>query len=397
MSERCRKRKPVAYYDSSSDESFEDTDDSDFEDSEELESYSKRSNSKKKQEKRTRRKERSTKLYNKKKNKRKTPFVGSLSIDVNPKSFNDYSSNDLNHDPAGNPCRFVPYSKIKDNILNPEKYMKPGEKGVLTFIPNWNPNNSDHLSQFGYKQELAKTDHTYLTQLTLRQLEDLLEKTEQEIQSLPLPKENTTVAIPGFSTTLEDSIAINADVRDFDWAELGRHQKFDVITMDPPWPIATSNVTRGVNIPYEQLDASIIAQMPLHYVQDRGYLFMWVIASQLTNGVTMLKHWGYQVVGHINWVKISKYGRYMPSHGYYFQHNKETLLIGLKGEPPSEMNRDKFQSLLVNQRGIRQSQKPDSLYEMIEEIFPGLMYLEVFARPHNLRNGWVSIGIELPT
>jgi N6-adenosine-specific RNA methylase IME4 len=87
----------------------------------------------------------------------------------------------------------------------------------------------------------------------------------------------------------------------------------------------------------------------------------------------------------------------MPSHGYYMQHNKETLLVGLKGSPPEEMNKEKFQSLIVRQRGVRQSHKPDQLYEIIENVFPGQMYLEVFARPHNLREGWVSLGIELPT
>jgi N6-adenosine-specific RNA methylase IME4 len=137
--------------------------------------------------------------------------------------------------------------------------------------------------------------------------------------------------------------------------------------------------------------------MPLHYVQDNGYIFMWVIASQFANGVIMLKNWGYEFVTYMNWIKISKYGRYMPSHGYYMQHNKESVLVGLKGRPPEEIDRTKFESLIIKQRGIRQSHKPEALYEIIEDVFPGSMYLEIFARPHNLREGWVSIGIELPT
>jgi N6-adenosine-specific RNA methylase IME4 len=137
--------------------------------------------------------------------------------------------------------------------------------------------------------------------------------------------------------------------------------------------------------------------MPIRYLKDNGYIFLWVIASQFVNGVAMLKNWGYKVEGYMNWVKISKYGRYMPSHGYYLQHNKESLVIGLKGRPPAEMNKELFETLIVKQRGVRQSHKPEKLYEMIERIFPEQMYLEVFARPHNLRKGWVSIGIELPT
>jgi N6-adenosine-specific RNA methylase IME4 len=55
---------------------------------------------------------------------------------------------------------------------------------------------------------------------------------------------------------------------------------------------------------------------------------------------------------------------------------------------------DKIKNLIVRPRNLRQSHKPDELYTMIEEACPGGLYLEVFARPHNVRDGWTSLGLE---
>jgi mRNA (2'-O-methyladenosine-N6-)-methyltransferase len=42
------------------------------------------------------------------------------------------------------------------------------------------------------------------------------------------------------------------------------------------------------------------------------------------------------------------------------------------------------------------SRKPDEVYALLERLAPGARKLELFARPHNLRPGWVSIGNQLP-
>jgi len=81
-------------------------------------------------------------------------------------------------------------------------------------------------------------------------------------------------------------------------------------------------------------------------------------------------------------------------HGYYLQHAKETCLVGKKGEdPPSCRHSVCSDVIFAERRG--QSQKPERIYEMIEELVPDGRYLELFARRNNLRNYWVSIGNEL--
>lgn len=42
------------------------------------------------------------------------------------------------------------------------------------------------------------------------------------------------------------------------------------------------------------------------------------------------------------------------------------------------------------------SRKPDELYGIIERLCPGGRKLELFARPHNRRPGWLSLGNQLP-
>jgi N6-adenosine-specific RNA methylase IME4 len=78
------------------------------------------------------------------------------------------------------------------------------------------------------------------------------------------------------------------------------------------------------------------------------------------------------------------------------QHAKETCLVAVKGIGFDGLRPEKLNDLIIGWRNIRQSHKPEELYRSIEETFPGGLYLEVFARAHNLRAGWVSLGLELP-
>ena len=97
-------------------------------------------------------------------------------------------------------------------------------------------------------------------------------------------------------------------------------RKFDVIMMDPPWQLASSNPTRGVRIRpcavwlarmpsavpsspqvaigYQQLGDSLINDIPISAVQDSGLIFMWVINAKYRFAVTMLEKWGYRCVLH---------------------------------------------------------------------------------------------------
>jgi mRNA (2'-O-methyladenosine-N6-)-methyltransferase len=195
-------------------------------------------------------------------------------------------------------------------------------------------------------------------------------------------------------------VPICGDVRSIDFDALCRAQLeargrlFDVITMDPPWQLASANPTRGVALGYSQLGDSLIEQIPVAKLQTDGFLFMWVINAKYKMALGLLKAWGYDFVDELTWVKQTVNHRVAKSHGFYLQHAKETCFVGRKGKAPpgcqGNIGSDVIWSL---RRG--QSQKPEEQYELMEELVPNGSYLEIFGRRNNLRNGWVTIGNEL--
>ncbi|EAX86932.1 MT-A70 family protein [Trichomonas vaginalis G3] len=299
--------------------------------------------------------------------------------------------------PDGNKCRFIRFKDLKPNLLNLDKILKEGETGVNTILPAYDPVARNKLQFFELDDSPIQFTYKDLERMSLEDLKTALEIVEEDIQNLPHFPEYAKdfVLIPPYSEHIKQAAPIKADIRYFDWETLGKICQFDVILMDPPWNIQPAQTTRGVELGYELMLESEIASMKIPLVQTNGYCFMWVVASFLPVGVSMLQGWGYKVIDFINWIKTSKYGRYRPSNGYFLQHDKETCLVGIKGKPLDGEDVDIFNDLIIDERGARQSHKPPSLYDIIERMFPGRLYLEIFARAHNEREGWVSLGLEV--
>ncbi len=74
---------------------------------------------------------------------------------------------------------------------------------------------------------------------------------------------------------------------------------------------------------------------------------------------------------------------------YRLNHSKEHCLVGIKGNP--KLNAFIDCDVIVSE--VREtSRKPDEIYYLIDRIFPGGKNLEIFGRPHNCRNGWLTLG-----
>ena len=70
-------------------------------------------------------------------------------------------------------------------------------------------------------------------------------------------------------------------------------------------------------------------------------------------------------------------------------HSKEHCLVGIKGNPKIKTNIDC--DVIVSE--VREtSRKPDEIYCLIERMLPGGKNLELFGRPHNCRDSWLSLG-----
>ncbi|KAJ1730358.1 hypothetical protein LPJ72_004515 [Coemansia sp. Benny D160-2] len=192
----------------------------------------------------------------------------------------------------------------------------------------------------------------------------------------------------------EWSVPIRANVMNFEWERLARACQFDVILMDPPWQLASQAPTRGVAIAYQQLPDVCIESLPIQILQKSGFIFIWVINNKYTKAFRLMRQWGYTYVDDIAWVKQTVNRRMAKGHGYYLQHAKETCLVGKKGADPPNLQRSVASDVIFSERR-GQSQKPEEMYEIIEQLVPGGNYLEIFGRKNNLRDYWVTIGNEL--
>ena len=123
---------------------------------------------------------------------------------------------------------------------------------------------------------------------------------------------------------------------------------FDVIMMDPPWQLSSSQPSRGVAIAYDSLSDDAIMKMPIAKLQTDGFIFIWyffliffqkfikflfqkrAINAKYRFSCKLIEHWGYKLVDEVTWVKKTVNGKIAKGHGFYLQHAKESCLIGVK-------------------------------------------------------------------
>lgn len=200
-----------------------------------------------------------------------------------------------------------------------------------------------------------------------------------------------------------DRTFINCDLRYYNLASLG---KFDAILIDPPWRIKgnqlISNEKTMFNnskwgLSYGTMSNDEIIDIDVGCLSDKGFIFLWVINSQIEFGFKCLQKWGYTYVDRITWVKKTASGNIAISQGYYFLHSSEICLVGVKydakGKSLEFISKTSNDLLFAEIR--EKSRKPDQLYHIIERMVPGGRKVEIFARNHNMRPGWLSLGNQL--
>lgn len=189
-------------------------------------------------------------------------------------------------------------------------------------------------------------------------------------------------------------IPIHTNVTTYDWTHLISATQFDVVMMDPPWQLATANPTRGVALGYSQLTDKDIHNLPIPKLQKDGLLFIWVINAKYQFTLDLFERWGYDLVDEVVWVKMTVNRRMAKSHGFYLQHAKEVCLVARKGRGPPGLKGGVGSDIIYSERR-GQSQKPEEIYHLIEQLVPDGRYLEIFGRKNNLRNYWVTVGNEV--
>ena len=116
-------------------------------------------------------------------------------------------------------------------------------------------------------------------------------------------------------------------------------------------------------------------------------LFMWATAPMMPQALAVMAAWGFAYKSQIVWDKE------IIATGYWFRNRHELLLVGTRGQVPAPAMGTQWPSVMVKRRTAH-SVKPEWAYELIENYFPSLPKIELFAR--RARAGWSSWGAEAP-
>ncbi|KAI4840993.1 N6-adenosine-methyltransferase MT-A70 [Plasmodium brasilianum] len=178
---------------------------------------------------------------------------------------------------------------------------------------------------------------------------------------------------------------IRCDLRNFDLSIF--NQYVSVVMADPPWDI-------HMDLPYGTMTDNEMKRLPVQLIQDEGMIFLWVTGRAMELARECLQIWGYTRVEEILWVKTNHLQRIIRTGrtGHWLNHSKEHCLVGIKGHPV--INRNIDCNVIVSE--VREtSRKPDEIYSLIERLCPQNLKIELFGRPHNVRNNWITLGNQL--
>ena len=162
----------------------------------------------------------------------------------------------------------------------------------------------------------------------------------------------------------------------------------NVIVADPPWRFEPysrdTGMDRAADNHYPTMTFEELAALTLPAAKD-CVLALWTTAPMLVQSTKLMEAWGFTYRSECIWVK-DRIGT-----GYWFRNKHESLLIGVRGLVPAPAPGEQYPSVIEASVG-KHSEKPNHFYEMLEELYPNVVLLEMFARKPRL--GWQSWGNE---
>jgi N6-adenosine-specific RNA methylase IME4 len=166
-------------------------------------------------------------------------------------------------------------------------------------------------------------------------------------------------------------------------------RKYGVIYADPPWkfaPWGANGMDRSAANHYPEQEAADIMALDVDRIAyDDCALFLWATVPMLEVGLAVLRAWGFSYRTNFNWTKDQL------GLGFWNRNKHEHLLLGVRGKPPAPAQGTQWPSVIEALRTAH-SAKPDIFYELIEQYFPTVPKLELYARKS--RSGWDAWGNE---
>jgi N6-adenosine-specific RNA methylase IME4 len=160
--------------------------------------------------------------------------------------------------------------------------------------------------------------------------------------------------------------------------------RYATILADPPWQFQNRTGKMAPEhrrlLRYPTMNVQEICQLPVgHLAAAQAHLYLWVPNALLTEGLEVMRAWGFTYKTNMVWYKIRKDGG--PDGrgvGFYFRNVTELILFGIRGSMRT-LKPGRTRVNLFATRKREHSRKPDELYDIIEACSPG-PYLELFAR-----------------
>lgn len=202
--------------------------------------------------------------------------------------------------------------------------------------------------------------------------------------------------IPPSSVQRSNRSLVN-DLANQSLLSFARGQRFETVLADPPWRFQNRTgkmAPEHVRLArYRTMGFDEIGALPVDETVGQGaHLYLWVPNALLSEGLEVMRKWGFTYKTNLVWFKVRKDGG--PDGrgvGFYFRNVTELVLFGVKGARRT-LDPGRRQVNLFAERKREHSRKPEQLYDIIEACSPG-PYLELFAR--HARPEWHQWGDEL--
>lgn len=180
--------------------------------------------------------------------------------------------------------------------------------------------------------------------------------------------------------------------------EVNKMSGFEIIYTDPPWPQTKGNLracrpNQGKSLDYSTMSIQEIVDLHANVFQkcaDKHNIFMWTIDKYLSDTEKFMKELGYTLHARMIWDKGNGIA---PAFTVRFSH-EYLLWFYKKGHMlmPRRETRGKY-TTVIRENATVHSHKPESVYHMIDDMFPDASKLEMFAR--NEKEGWESFGDQI--
>lgn len=161
---------------------------------------------------------------------------------------------------------------------------------------------------------------------------------------------------------------------------------FSAIVVDPPWHYdeRDAKANERVQMPYPPMHLDKIRKMKIEKLaDDNSSLWLWTTNGHIMHAFEIMEAWGFEYKCLLTWVK-DRMGM-----GAYLRGKTEHCLLGIRGKPVLVTG---SHTTALEGKVRRHSQKPETFYELVEEMCPGAK-VEIFSR--SKRAGWVTHGDEV--